>query len=167
MPANEASPLLEDGHSNGGNQHRSIDRIKHLLSTPDDEPSWLASYRYFLFGSYFNVLLIFIPLSFISHWLDWDAALRFSFSFMAIMPLAKVCNILSLKKGSGLNDYSCRKQLLGDATEQMSLKLGQTLAGLLNATFGNAVEIIVGVAALLQGQSLWLRGVLVLCRDTH
>ena len=33
----------------------------------------------------------------------------------------------------------------------MSVKLGQTLAGLLNASFGNAVEIIVGIAALLQG----------------
>ena len=36
----------------------------------------------------------------------------------------------------------------------MSTKLGQTLAGLLNATFGNAVEIIVGVAALFQGACL-------------
>ena len=43
-------------------------------------------------------------------------------------------------------------QLLGDATEQMSLSLGQTLAGLLNATFGNAVEIIVGITALLRGE---------------
>ena len=34
----------------------------------------------------------------------------------------------------------------------MSLSLGQTLAGLLNATFGNAVEIIVGITALLQDQ---------------
>ena len=42
-------------------------------------------------------------------------------------------------------------QLLGVATEQLSLRLGQTLSGLLNASFGNAVEIIVGVAALLQG----------------
>lgn len=42
-------------------------------------------------------------------------------------------------------------QLLGVATDQLSLKLGQTLSGLLNASFGNAVEIIVGVAALLQG----------------
>ena len=45
-------------------------------------------------------------------------------------------------------------QLLGEATEQMSFKLGQTLAGLLNASFGNAVEIIVGIAALMQGMSL-------------
>jgi hypothetical protein len=43
-------------------------------------------------------------------------------------------------------------QLLGDATEQMSLSLGQTIAGLLNATFGNAVEIIVGIVALFKGE---------------
>jgi len=67
----------------------------------------------------------------VSHKLNWDAALRFSFSFVAIIPLAK---------------------LLGEATEQMSSKLGQTLAGLLNASFGNAVEIIVGIAALLQNE---------------
>lgn len=34
----------------------------------------------------------------------------------------------------------------------MSLSLGQTLAGLLNATFGNVVEIIVGITALMQDQ---------------
>lgn len=43
-------------------------------------------------------------------------------------------------------------QLLGDATEQASLRLGQTLGGLMNATFGNAVELIVGIVALVQGQ---------------
>jgi Sodium/calcium exchanger protein len=43
-------------------------------------------------------------------------------------------------------------QLLGDATEQASLKLGQTVGGLMNATFGNAVELIVAIVALLQGQ---------------
>jgi len=42
--------------------------------------------------------------------------------------------------------------LLGSATEEMSLSLGQTLAGLLNATFGNAVEVIVGLVALLKGE---------------
>ncbi|GLB34724.1 putative calcium proton exchanger [Lyophyllum shimeji] len=97
----------------------------------EHEPSWTASYKWFLFGSYLNVLLLFVPLSFISHHLNWDAALRFTFSFMAIIPLAK---------------------LLGEATDQMSAKLGETLAGLLNASFGNAVEIIVGVAALLRDE---------------
>jgi len=34
----------------------------------------------------------------------------------------------------------------------MSLSLGQVLAGLLNATFGNAVEVIVGLVALFKGE---------------
>jgi len=48
-------------------------------------------------------------------------------------------------------------QLLGEATDQLSIELGQTLGALLNASFGNAVEIIVGIAALLQGQNFWLK----------
>lgn len=105
MSGNETSPLLENGHNNGGSQHQIVHRFAHFLSTPDDEPTWLASYKFFIFGSYFNILLVFIPLSFISHWLDWDAALRFSFSFIAIMPLAKVL-ILSCSKGNaGLTSF--------------------------------------------------------------
>ncbi|KAJ7737026.1 Sodium/calcium exchanger protein-domain-containing protein [Mycena olivaceomarginata] len=128
MPPSESTPLL-----NGNGSHSDttfIGRVKTLIAA-EGEPSWIASYRFFLFGSYLNLFLLFVPLSIISHHLNWDAALRFSFSFIAIIPLAK---------------------LLGEATEQMSAKLGQTLAGLLNASFGNAVEIIVGIAALLQGE---------------
>jgi hypothetical protein len=46
----------------------------------------------------------------------------------------------SVPESSSHRDFSrlerISPQLLGDATEQMSLSLGQTLAGLLNATFG-------------------------------
>ncbi|KAJ7811426.1 Sodium/calcium exchanger protein-domain-containing protein [Mycena olivaceomarginata] len=128
MPPSESTPLL-----NGNGSHSDttfIGRVKTLIAA-EGEPSWIASYKFFLFGSYLNLFLLFVPLSIISHQFNWDAALRFSFSFIAIIPLAK---------------------LLGEATEQMSAKLGQTLAGLLNASFGNAVEIIVGIAALLQGE---------------
>ncbi|ETW86146.1 H+/Ca2+ exchanger Vxc1-like protein [Heterobasidion irregulare TC 32-1] len=127
MPASETTPLLANGH---GGHHSFSQRIVALVKA-EGEPSWLASLKWFIFGSWLNLLLVFIPLSTLAHFLNWDAALCFSFSFIAIVPLAK---------------------LLGEATEQMSLKLGQTLAGLLNATFGNAVEIIVGISALLQGQ---------------
>jgi Ca2+:H+ antiporter len=89
-------------------------------------------------------------LSFVSHHLDWDAALRFSLSFIAIIPLAKVaCPSICLFFSPYIPTFS--PQLLGTATEQLSLKLGDTLSGLLNATFGNAVEIIVGIVALLRG----------------
>ncbi|TFK94786.1 calcium/proton exchanger [Polyporus arcularius HHB13444] len=125
----DRTPLLENG--NGAQPPKPFfARLKDNLST-HGQPSWLASYKFFFFGSYLNVLLLFVPLSFFSHFLNWDAALVFAFSFIAIMPLAA---------------------LLGTATDQLSMKLGQTLSGLLNASFGNAVEIIVGIAALLQGE---------------
>lgn len=125
----EHSPLLPT--RNGSITHPSLTSRVLALFKAEGEPTWLQSFKFYLFGSYLNILLIFIPLSLLSHNLNWDAALRFSFSFMAIIPLAK---------------------LLGVSTEEMSIKLGPTWAGLLNASFGNAVEIIVGIAALLQNQ---------------
>ncbi|KAI8989770.1 calcium/proton exchanger [Trametes punicea] len=125
----DRTPLLENG--NGAQPPKPFFRRFVDTLTAQGEPSWLQSYTFFFFGSYLNIFLVFVPLSILSHLLNWDAALRFSFSFIAIMPLAA---------------------MLGTATDQLSLKLGQTLSGLLNASFGNAVEIIVGVAALLQGE---------------
>ena len=54
------------------------------------EPSWFESYKWFFFSSYFNALLVFVPLSALAHHLNWDVSLRFGFSFLAIVPLAKV-----------------------------------------------------------------------------
>jgi Ca2+:H+ antiporter len=41
--------------------------------------------------------------------------------------------------------------LLGHATEQVSHHAGQGIGGLLNATFGNAAELIIAIAALRKG----------------
>lgn len=87
MPPSETTPLL-----NGNGSHSDttfIGRVKTLIAA-EGEPSWIASYKFFLFGSYLNLFLLFVPLSIISHQFNWDAALRFSFSFIAIIPLAKV-----------------------------------------------------------------------------
>lgn len=130
MTSSENSPLLENGGLSGHRNPSFFHRVINFMKG-EDEPSWTESFKFFIFGTWFNILLVFIPLSFISHTLDWDAGLVFLFSFMAIVPLAK---------------------LLGEATDQLSVKLGETMSGLLNASFGNAVEIIVGIAALLNGQ---------------
>ncbi|TFK76206.1 calcium proton exchanger [Pluteus cervinus] len=114
----ETTPLLPS--TNGSNGHAT-----------HQEPSYLDSAKFFFLGSWFNVLLVFVPLSLLAEYLGFDGGKRFCFSFLAIMPLAK---------------------LLGVSTDQISLKLGDIQAGLLNASFGNAVEIIVGIVALLQGQ---------------
>ena len=72
--------------------------------------------------NYVNILLLFVPLGIVSGALGWNPTAVFLLNFFAIIPLAA---------------------LLSFATEELSVKLGQTLGGLLNATFGNAVELIV------------------------
>lgn len=73
-------------------------------------------------SNYVNVLLVFVPLGIIAGALGWNPTAVFLLNFFAIIPLAS---------------------LLSFATEEVSAKLGQTLGGLLNASFGNAVELIV------------------------
>lgn len=75
-----------------------------------------------LLSNYVNVLLIFVPLGIIAGAVGWSPTAVFLLNFFAIIPLAS---------------------LLSFATEELSVPLGQTLGGLLNATFGNAVELIV------------------------
>ncbi|RXW21037.1 hypothetical protein EST38_g4807 [Candolleomyces aberdarensis] len=99
-----------------------------------EEPTVLASIKAFLLCSKLNVLLVFIPVSWalnfaLPHSFSSRDTLIFVFSFIAIIPLAK---------------------LLGFATEELSLRVGQTLAGLMNATLGNAVELIVAIIALVK-----------------
>lgn len=76
-----------------------------------------------LASNYVNVLLVFVPVGIILGALNIDPTAIFVMNFLAIIPLAS---------------------LLSFATEELSVKLGQTIGGLLNATFGNAVELIVG-----------------------
>ena len=77
-----------------------------------------------------NVLLVFVPLGVYSHFAHWSAAARFSCNFVAIVPLAAI---------------------LGASTEALASHTGQMIGGLLNATFGNAVEMIVTVNAIKAG----------------
>ncbi|GAA6060974.1 hypothetical protein JCM10212_006556 [Sporobolomyces blumeae] len=94
-------------------------------------PTYVESFKALILGGWINLALIAVPLSFVSHFAKWGSTADFIISFIAIIPLAS---------------------LLGDATEQCSLRLGQTVGGLLNATFGNAVELIVGILALIRGE---------------
>jgi Ca2+:H+ antiporter len=84
-----------------------------------------------LASNYVNVLLVFVPLGIIAGKLHWSPTAVFILNFIAIMPLAA---------------------LLSFATEELSAKLGQTLGGLCNATFGNAVELIVSTYTPVPGR---------------
>lgn len=136
----------ENGNSSSGGGRRVIDTIEEhtteftsLLARPlhnsDGEYLWEDRRPYVKWPASFflktyetltsnpvNVLLVFVPLGIISGAVGWSPMATFILNFLAIIPLAS---------------------LLSFATEELSVKLGQTLGGLLNASFGNAVELIV------------------------
>lgn len=78
----------------------------------------------------FLALLIFIPISIAAHFLHWGEIVVFITSALAILPLAA---------------------WMGTATEEIAVVVGPSLGGLLNATFGNATELIIGLVALKAG----------------
>jgi Ca2+:H+ antiporter len=76
------------------------------------------------------MLLVFIPLAALAEWLHWGAVQVFVFAAIAIIPLAG---------------------LMGSATENLAHRFGAGVGGFLNATFGNAAELIIALVALEQG----------------
>jgi Ca2+:H+ antiporter len=87
--------------------------------------------RAVLFGSWINVMLIFVPIGFVLEYIHLHngGVAVFVVNFAAIIPLA------------GMLSY---------ATEELAIRVGETLGGLLNASFGNAVELIVSIQALIK-----------------
>jgi Ca2+:H+ antiporter len=75
-----------------------------------------------------------IPVAFLVHFLakgkSWEPVATFSLAALGVIPLA---------------------HLMGQATEHLSDKTGPTWGGLLNATFGNAAELIIAIIALTKG----------------
>src|SRR5919202_4662099 len=78
----------------------------------------------------FLILLLFVPVSIAAHFLEWGSAVVFITSCIAIVPLAA---------------------FLGTATEEIAVVVGPSIGGLLNATFGNATELIIALVALRAG----------------
>ncbi len=76
-------------------------------------------------------LLIFVPCTLALHYVSPESGtLIFLSSCLAIIPLAG---------------------WLGKATEHLAVRTGEGIGGLLNATFGNAAELIIALAALHKG----------------
>ena len=77
-----------------------------------------------------GILLLAIPVAIAAAWFDGPAVLQFITAGVAIVPLAG---------------------LMGRATEQLAHRLGPGIGGLMNATFGNAAELILALFALRKG----------------
>ena len=87
--------------------------------------TWLQSFSFR--QSKLNLLLIFLPLSLYFEY-QHNLSLAFFCSLIAIMPLAF---------------------LMGRATEEIALRTSESVGGLLNATFGNAAEMIIAIFAII------------------
>lgn len=80
-----------------------------------------------LFSSRLSLLLLLAPLALASHALGWPGGLTF---VLCALPLASLA------------------ERLGFVTEQLAAYTNDTLGGLLNATFGNATEVIIAAFAI-------------------
>jgi Ca2+:H+ antiporter len=87
----------------------------------------LSMLRYVMLG-----MLIFVPITLLAKFVLQDVSplLIFLFSALAVIPLAKY---------------------IGEATEELAIHTGPQLGGLLNATLGNAAELIITIFAIQKG----------------
>ena len=80
--------------------------------------------------NYVYLLLILVPVAIVGHYLHWSETLQFILAVIGIIPLAG---------------------LVGEGTEHLAEKTGPRLGGLLNATLGNAAELIITIFAIRAG----------------
>jgi Ca2+:H+ antiporter len=77
-----------------------------------------------------NLLLVFVPIAIAGKFLHWPPLWVFAISALAVVPLAS---------------------LIGQATEELAAHTGPRLGGFLNATLGNAAELIITIFAVRAG----------------
>jgi Ca2+:H+ antiporter len=82
-------------------------------------------------GKYVSIFLLATPLAIWATLHGWSGTWIFWTNFVVLLPLASI---------------------LGDFTEEAALHTNETIGGLLNATFGNSVEVIVALQALLKDE---------------
>lgn len=75
-------------------------------------------------------MLLFVPISFIGKFLNFSPTIMFILAALSIIPLARI---------------------MGEGTEEISFYTGPKIGGFLNATFGNATELIISFFALKSG----------------
>ncbi|KAJ5823003.1 Sodium/calcium exchanger membrane region [Penicillium robsamsonii] len=100
---------------------------------PRQKFTFVSQLRATLLNSWINVLLVAAPVGIALYAVHANPIAVFVVNFIAIIPLAA---------------------MLSFATEEIALRTGETIGGLLNASFGNAVELIVAIIALVQRKTL-------------
>ncbi|PSC67539.1 manganese resistance 1 [Micractinium conductrix] len=97
-----------------------------MLAPPSDAKALF----HMLTSSWLAVLLLGLPLGMWAGMTGGNPTFVFVSNFLALIPLAL---------------------FLGEVTEDLAARFGDTIGGLLNATFGNVVELVLSVSALRRG----------------
>ncbi len=142
--ASDGTPAREeDRETSRSGVTRAIGRTRsRACSMSDTDTSWFTASWYqgavtsrgassslfsALVGNRLNVLLVAAPVTWVLALTRPDSPWLFVLAAVSILPLAGA---------------------IGDATNVIAHRTGPTLGGLLNATFGNAAELIIGVVAI-------------------
>lgn len=104
--------------------------VNGMKSEDAVNPTVLSSFRHVLLDSRLNLLLAAAPAAMVAQRNGWGDGAEFALSLAAICPLA---------------------ERLGFVTEELAKHTNSTIGGLLNATFGNATEVIVSIIAIRSG----------------
>jgi Ca2+:H+ antiporter len=100
----------------------TVPRVSPHIAKGGRRPAWLSGR---------NLLLLAVPASIAANSLFHEnAAVVFVLACLGVLPLAGY---------------------MGEATEHLAARTGPTLGGFLNATFGNAAELIIAIVALRAG----------------
>ncbi|KAH7925491.1 hypothetical protein BV22DRAFT_1064850 [Leucogyrophana mollusca] len=104
---------------------KSADKVKQ---SPHDSTGICRGWKVIVLGSWLNVLLLLIPVSWTLSFVMKDSPmLVFIFCILSMIPLVKLHDL---------------------GTSELALRVGGTKAGLLNASMSNTVELVIAITAL-------------------
>ncbi|KDQ53203.1 hypothetical protein JAAARDRAFT_210152 [Jaapia argillacea MUCL 33604] len=99
-----------------------------ILGSGEARKAWHTGWRVIVLGSWFNILLVLIPASWVLDiTLDDSSAIVFIFCILSMIPLVKLHDL---------------------ATSDLARRIGGSKAGLLNASMSNIVELVFAISAL-------------------
>lgn len=141
-PSRHRSAMYFSEQGRRDSDGRNVSRHLSIISEPASFRGQMAQMRDGVafglegYSSTLNLLLIFVPISIASALFLHNATITFVTSFLGMIPLA---------------------MLLGKATEDIAEHTNETLGALVNVTFGNAVELILSVSALMANKMELIR----------
>ena len=97
---------------------------------PDNLATSVGHHKPMMVDRVYWALLLFVPISILCNFLGAAPIVVFITSVCALVPLARY---------------------IGRATESIALQSNHTIGGLLNATFGNLIELFIAIFAIRHG----------------